>query len=271
VRRLRSVSNSVDDCSARAITVAQNACDSDVVEHVGTVRLDALWHHVVDAAFAGRNTKRVGDAMSSTQLARLSAAVCAAPPTTRPIEAVVNSRHCTTCVRHVGISASTCRPVTGTCVSWTHFLLAVSQLSAHNQTRCSRRRQISLPLSPSVLLTSTRQRRLTPNWCCQLATWRTWRNTRLSFYPFALLYKIWRHPQNWKYKTYRTAVRGGPRDQVTCTENLVKFGLRFFRYASEQTYMLITILHIPTVQSAIYLFYLTSYTDRNDNSSKATK
>jgi len=43
--------------------------------------------------------------------------------------------------------------------------------------------------------------------------------------------------RNRKYITYRIAVRGArtePRPQVTCTENLVKFGLK--RQANRQTY-----------------------------------
>ena len=79
------------------------------------------------------------------------------------------------------------------------------------------------------------------------AKWRTGRNVRVvfdfcQFYP--LCENIWRHPQNRKYITCRTAARRGPSHgpRVTCAENLVKFGraCRFWdtqadRQADKQT------------------------------------
>jgi len=54
------------------------------------------------------------------------------------------------------------------------------------------------------------------------ANWQTWRNITLSNSGLHYV-KTRRHPQNRKYITYCTVVRGGLK-QVICTENFVKFG-----------------------------------------------
>jgi len=100
------------------------------------------------------------------------------------------------------------------------------------------------------LATSTKQCCLTPDRCGRLANW-TKHTCCLWFWPIAPLYGNMTSstkPEVYNVLHYNQR-RTEPRPQVTCTENLVKFGRVVFEICEQtdrQTDTLITILRNPT-------------------------